>query len=152
MDLSRGFSTRRQAGWPVRRALGVEPADFRSNRGAARPAAAPIRASGPNCAGARGALRPSKRANTSDWRLSSRSCSGRIGHLGSPPPQNAPGHLHMQIRDGIVEAIGNTPLIKLRRVSEETGCTILGKAEFMNPGQSVKDRPAREIILQAEKR
>ena len=58
----------------------------------------------------------------------------------------------MQIRAGIVEAIGNTPLIKLRRVSEETGCTILGKAEFMNPGQSVKDRPAREIILQAEKR
>jgi cysteine synthase A len=58
----------------------------------------------------------------------------------------------MQIRDGVVEAIGNTPLIKLRRVSEETGCTILGKAEFMNPGQSVKDRPAREIILQAEKR
>jgi cysteine synthase A len=58
----------------------------------------------------------------------------------------------MQIRDGIVEAIGNTPLIKLRRVSEETGCTILGKAEFMNPGQSVKDRPAREIILRAEKR
>src|ERR1700736_5327436 len=58
----------------------------------------------------------------------------------------------MQVRAGIVEAIGNTPLIKLRRVSEETGCTILGKAEFMNPGQSVKDRPAREIILQAEKR
>src|SRR5258708_7922498 len=58
----------------------------------------------------------------------------------------------MQIRAGIVEAIGNTPLIKLRRVSEQTGCTILGKAEFMNPGQSVKDRPAREIILQAEKR
>src|SRR5437879_12812453 len=58
----------------------------------------------------------------------------------------------MQIREGIVEAIGNTPLIKLRRVSQETGCTILGKAEFMNPGQSVKDRPAREIILQAEKR
>jgi cysteine synthase A len=58
----------------------------------------------------------------------------------------------MQIRDGIVEAIGNTPLIKLNRVSEATGCTILGKAEFMNPGQSVKDRPAREMILQAEKR
>ena len=48
----------------------------------------------------------------------------------------------MQIRDGIVEAIGNTPLIKLQRVSEETGCTILGKAEFMNPAQSVKDRGA----------
>jgi cysteine synthase A len=58
----------------------------------------------------------------------------------------------MQIRDGIVEAIGNTPLIKLQRVSEETGCTILGKAEFMNPGQSVKDRAGREMILQAEKR
>src|SRR5262245_12026034 len=58
----------------------------------------------------------------------------------------------MQIYDGIVEAIGNTPLIKLRRIAEATGCTILGKAEFMNPGQSVKDRPARQIILEAEKR
>jgi cysteine synthase len=58
----------------------------------------------------------------------------------------------MQIYDGIVEAIGNTPLIKLKRVSEATGCTILGKAEFLNPGQSVKDRPARQIILEAEKR
>jgi cysteine synthase A len=58
----------------------------------------------------------------------------------------------MQIRDGIVEAIGNTPLIKLERASAETGCTILGKAEFLNPGQSVKDRPARQIILEAEKR
>jgi len=58
----------------------------------------------------------------------------------------------MQVRDGVVEAIGNTPLIKLQRVSRETGCTILGKAEFMNPGQSVKDRAGREMILQAEKR
>jgi cysteine synthase len=58
----------------------------------------------------------------------------------------------MQVYDGIVEAIGNTPLIKLKRASEATGCTILGKAEFMNPGQSVKDRPARQIILEAEKR
>src|SRR5437764_1497265 len=58
----------------------------------------------------------------------------------------------MQIRDGIVEAICNTPLIKLERVSEQTGCTILGKAEFMNPGQSVKDRAARQILLEAEKR
>ena len=58
----------------------------------------------------------------------------------------------MQVRDGIVEAIGNTPLIKLERVSEQTGCTILGKAEFMNPGQSVKDRAGRTMILQAEKR
>jgi cysteine synthase A len=58
----------------------------------------------------------------------------------------------MNIRSGIVEAIGNTPLIKLKRASEQTGCTILGKAEFMNPGQSVKDRPARQIIVEAEKR
>src|ERR1700754_1312313 len=52
----------------------------------------------------------------------------------------------MQVRDGIIEAIGNTPLIKLERVSAATGCTILGKAEFMNPGQSVKDRAALFII------
>jgi cysteine synthase A len=58
----------------------------------------------------------------------------------------------MQIRDGIVETIGDTPLIKLERASAATGCTILGKAEFLNPGQSVKDRPARQIILEAEKR
>jgi cysteine synthase len=58
----------------------------------------------------------------------------------------------MQTRDGIVEAIGNTPLIKLERASAATGCTILGKAEFMNPGQSVKDRPARQMILEAERR
>jgi cysteine synthase A len=58
----------------------------------------------------------------------------------------------MQIRDGIVEAIGHTPLIKLQRASAETGCTILGKAEFLNPGQSVKDRPARQIILEGERR
>jgi cystathionine beta-synthase len=55
----------------------------------------------------------------------------------------------MQIRDGIVNAIGNTPLIRLRRASEMTGCTILGKAEFMNPGQSVKDRAALFIINDA---
>ncbi len=58
----------------------------------------------------------------------------------------------MGICESIVDAIGNTPLIKLRRASDATGCTILGKAEFMNPGQSVKDRPARQIILEAEKR
>jgi cysteine synthase A len=58
----------------------------------------------------------------------------------------------MQISDGIIEAIGNTPLIALKRASEATGCTILGKAEFMNPGQSVKDRAARQMILEAEKR
>jgi cysteine synthase len=58
----------------------------------------------------------------------------------------------MQTSDGIVEAIGNTPLIMLKRASEQTGCTILGKAEFMNPGQSVKDRAARQMILEAERR
>ena len=58
----------------------------------------------------------------------------------------------MHFRDDVVDAIGNTPLIKLRRVSDATGCTILGKAEFMNPGQSVKDRAGRQMILEAEAR
>src|ERR1700740_1023442 len=58
----------------------------------------------------------------------------------------------MPIRDGIVDAIGHTPLIKLKCASELTGCTILGKAEFMNPGGSVKDRPGRQMILEAENR
>jgi cysteine synthase A len=53
------------------------------------------------------------------------------------------------IFEGVVAAVGRTPLIRLRRVSEETGCTILGKAEFMNPGQSVKDRAALFIIQDA---
>ena len=55
----------------------------------------------------------------------------------------------MDIRDTVLATIGNTPLIKLRRASEETGCTILGKAEFMNPGHSVKDRAALGIITDA---
>ena len=56
------------------------------------------------------------------------------------------------IRKNLLETIGHTPLIRLRRASEETGCTILGKAEFMNPGGSVKDRAAKSIVLDAEKR
>ena len=56
----------------------------------------------------------------------------------------------MTIHDSVLDAIGNTPLIKLRRASEETGCTILGKAEFLNPGQSVKDRAALGIVEAAE--
>ncbi|HEY8537898.1 MAG TPA: cysteine synthase A [Steroidobacteraceae bacterium] len=56
-----------------------------------------------------------------------------------------------QIRRGFSEAIGNTPLIRLNKLSEETGCEILGKAEFMNPGGSVKDRAARGIIEEAER-
>src|SRR2546423_4990693 len=58
----------------------------------------------------------------------------------------------MKIKNDVVEAIGNTPLLKLKRASEQTGCTILGKAEFMNPGQSVKDRAGKQMILEAEKR
>ncbi len=58
----------------------------------------------------------------------------------------------MTIKNNIVDAIGDTPLIKLRKASELTGCTILGKAEFLNPGQSVKDRAALGIIRDAEKK
>src|ERR1700748_3056182 len=58
----------------------------------------------------------------------------------------------MDIRDGFIGTVGNTPLIKLRRASEMTGCTILGKAEFLNPGGSVKDRAALFIVKDAEER
>jgi len=58
----------------------------------------------------------------------------------------------MEIRDGFAGAVGNTPLIRLKALSEETGCEILGKAEFLNPGGSVKDRAALWIIRDAEKR
>src|SRR6185437_11389388 len=58
----------------------------------------------------------------------------------------------IMIRDGFIGTIGNTPLIKLRRASEETGCEILGKAEFLNPGGSVKDRAALFIVKDAQER
>ncbi len=58
----------------------------------------------------------------------------------------------MQVRNGFIETIGNTPLIRLRRASEMTGCEILGKAEFLNPGGSVKDRAALYIVKDAEER
>jgi len=58
----------------------------------------------------------------------------------------------MNVRDGFVGTIGNTPLIRLRGPSRLTGCTILGKAEFLNPGGSVKDRAGLYIILDAERR
>jgi len=58
----------------------------------------------------------------------------------------------MSIRAGLVEAIGNTPLIRLNTFSDETGCEILGKAEFLNPGNSVKDRAALFMIKDAEER
>ena len=57
----------------------------------------------------------------------------------------------MTIKDGLVDAIGNTPLIRIHSLSEQTGCEILGKAEFMNPGGSVKDRAALWMIREAEK-
>ncbi|NLD67378.1 MAG: pyridoxal-phosphate dependent enzyme, partial [Limnobacter sp.] len=57
-----------------------------------------------------------------------------------------------EIRDGFVGTIGNTPLIRLRKASEATGCEILAKAEFLNPGGSVKDRAGLYMILDAEKR
>jgi cysteine synthase A len=58
----------------------------------------------------------------------------------------------MDIRDGFIGSIGNTPLIRLKKASEQTGCEILGKAEFLNPGGSVKDRAALYIIGDAEER
>jgi cysteine synthase A len=58
----------------------------------------------------------------------------------------------MEIREGLCGSIGDTPLIRLRKASELTGCTILGKAEFLNPGGSVKDRAALFIVLDAEER
>ena len=58
----------------------------------------------------------------------------------------------MDVRNGFIDSIGNTPLIRLRRASEATGCEILGKAEFLNPGSSVKDRAALFIINDAEDR
>ena len=58
----------------------------------------------------------------------------------------------MNVKDGLVGSIGNTPLIRLRSPSQLTGCEILGKAEFLNPGGSVKDRAALYMILDAEKR
>src|ERR1700691_1875167 len=58
----------------------------------------------------------------------------------------------MNVASGFVDAVGHTPMIRLRALSDETGCEILGKAEFMNPGGSVKDRAARAIRLDAQRR
>src|SRR5215204_4508476 len=73
-----------------------------------------------------------------------------IGALSAEPARRRTFRLKpMTICHDVIAAIGNTPVIRLRRASEETGCTILGKAEFMNPGQSVKDRAALYIIKDA---
>lgn len=66
----------------------------------------------------------------------------------APRPRKTENTL-MDIKHGLVDSIGNTPMIRLKRASEETGCDILGKAEFLNPGQSVKDRAALYIIKDA---
>src|SRR2546422_2755992 len=58
----------------------------------------------------------------------------------------------MEIRSDFLDAVGSTPVIRLRKASELTGCTVLGKAEFLNPGGSVKDRAAKYMILDAEAR
>ena len=58
----------------------------------------------------------------------------------------------MTVASSVLDAIGNTPLIRLRHASEATGCDIYGKAEFMNPGASVKDRAALYIVRDAERR
>jgi cysteine synthase len=68
-----------------------------------------------------------------------------LGHCGLQNSERFP----MDMKQDVIGAIGNTPLIKLKKASELTGCTILGKAEFMNPGQSVKDRAALSIIKAA---
>jgi cysteine synthase A len=78
-------------------------------------------------------------------------CRPDAARLGSQPI-HANGFAAMQIRQSIIDTIGNTPLVKLRRASEQTGCAILGKAEYMNPGQSVKDRAGLFIIQDAVKR
>ena len=67
-------------------------------------------------------------------------------------PADGPHIVEKDVRDGFAGAIGNTPLIRLDKASEATGCEILGKAEFLNPGGSVKDRAALYISKDAEER
>src|SRR5678810_294689 len=81
-------------------------------------------------------------------------CSRRSCSAGLRAPRRAHRCIlvEMNVRDGFVGTIGNTPLIRLRGPSELTGCNVLGKAEFLNPGGSVKDRAGLYIILDAERR
>jgi cysteine synthase A len=72
--------------------------------------------------------------------------------MGAAPAAPVTEDLPVDVRDGFTDTVGNTPLIRLRKASELTGCTILGKAEFLNPGGSVKDRAAKYIVLDAEER
>jgi cysteine synthase A len=73
-------------------------------------------------------------------------------HESEAQSQNEKAPKRKEVRDGLHGAIGNTPLIRLKLLSELTGCEILGKAEFLNPGGSVKDRAALAIVLDAEKK
>src|SRR5437588_2395242 len=68
-----------------------------------------------------------------------------LGQYTLGPPMRHPDRSPMPARNGVIEAIGNTPLIALKGASAATGCTILGKAEFMNPGEPVKDRAPRQM-------
>lgn len=68
-----------------------------------------------------------------------------------PPSGLTPTMRRVSIRSGFVDAVGHTPLIRLKRASEQTDCEIYGKAEFLNPGGSIKDRAARSIVLAAER-
>src|SRR4029077_39359 len=72
------------------------------------------------------------------------------GRYGAPRHFSRVSIGSMDIRDGFLDAIGNTPLIHLRKASAATGCRILGKAEFLNPGGSVKDRAALAIVQDAQ--
>lgn len=82
-------------------------------------------------------------------------CGGSLALAQPPAPvastPAAAGVSHARVSEGVLEAIGNTPLIELKSLSAATGCRILAKAEHMNPGGSVKDRPARNIVLEAER-
>src|SRR5690606_23947312 len=68
---------------------------------------------------------------------------------GVAPRPRQTDNTRMDIKHGLGDSLGSTPMIRLKRASEETGCDILGKAEFLNPGQSVKDRAALYIIKDA---
>jgi cysteine synthase A len=70
--------------------------------------------------------------------------------VASPLGKATRGEFSLIVSNTILDAIGDTPLIRLNRASDATGCDIYGKAEFMNPGQSVKDRAALQIVRDAE--
>src|SRR5204862_6253061 len=94
------------------------------------------------------------RETSSRWKMRRAASCGCEAEAFSPSHYADPRAITrpMTICANVVEAIGNTPLIRLNRASEATGCEILGKAEFMNPGQSVKDRAALWIVRDAERR